>query len=561
MTRTLVLAVPDWPTVAAVRALGLDPLAPVAILRAGRIRACNGPARAAGVGIGLNKRAAQLRCPDLQVLSQDTDRDHRVFAEGIGVLESLVARFSLVEPGVVSMPVTSLQHTHADEAAATEHLLTGLTDATGWEFFPGVADTGFGALLASRTATRVPPGATAEFLAPLPSTVLEEVDPVSFGELVPLLERLGLRTLGTLAALPESEVSGRFGEVGTRAHRLAAGHEDRIPVDHVRAREHRVEVAVDPPTGRSDVLSFHARSLAGDLFRGVRADGLVCTHVSIGLLSTTGEEQTRTWRIEEMSETAVADRLRWQSEGWLRPARGRGGAPGAGRSPEAGGPAPVGGGPGRSGRPPQVPGQGSLLEGDGADPGEPAEDGIALITLVAAELVAPLRTQESLFDQRPGRIAHTLERIQGLYGAETVLVPSLQGGRDPDETALWTPWQQAPRAVRDPGAPWPGDIPAPRPTLVERTPVDLLDAQGVSVVARPAGLDAAPALLRAPASGGRPRFSARVTAWSGSWPVESGWWDEAVAQYRVRIQVVTEDGHAFLLCKEEGEWYLVGRYE
>lgn len=531
--RTLVLAVPDWPCTAAAIDLGIGADEPLAVLGNGRITASNASAGHAGVHIGLGKRAAQLRCPRMRLVARDEERDHRVFAAGIGVLEGLVARFSLLAPGTVSIPASSLRRSHPTEEATVEELLTGLTDRTGWEFLPGLADTPFAALIASRTSTRVAPGRTAAFLHGVPVTVLAEVDPEAFAPLVPVFEHLGLRALGDLAALPAADVAARFGEAGTRAHRLAAGLPDRMPIDHVRAREYRVESAVEPATGRSDVLSFHARSLATELLGRIRAAGLVCTQVTIGLTATTGEDHRRTWRIEEMNESTVADRLRWQSEGWLHTTTP---APGGAGTSEAGSAA------------------------TGAEWETDAPDGISAISLAAAELLAPLSTQRSLFDQHPGQIAHTLERVQGLFGADSVLVPALQGGRDPAETNLWTPWQQTPHPVRDPEAPWPGQIPAPRPTLVEHTPVDLLDAHGNIVTARPSGLDNAPAFLRVPAAGDRPRFSTRITDWSATWPVETRWWDPETAQYRVRLQVVDAEGRAFLLCKEQGQWYLTGRY-
>lgn len=555
--RTVVLAVPDWPAVAAGIAHGLSTAAPAAVLRAGRIISCNAPARASGVETGLNKRAAQLRCPELTVIPWDPEVDHRVFAAGIGVLEDLVARFTLLSPGVVSIPALSLRRTHATEESAVEALLTGLTDATGWEFFPGIADTAFAALLASRTATRVPPGRTAAFLAPLPIASLTAVDAHAYAELVPLLGRLGLTALGRFAQLAEADVHARFGTLGRRAHRLARGLPDRIPADHVRAREFRVHGPLDPPSGRSDVLSFHARTLGAELLGTVRAVGLVCTQVDIELTATTGETCRRTWRLEDMDESMIADRLRWQAEGWLAAggvgtgADGRGGPRTRGARTDR---------TDRTARAARADRTARVVPENGEDPGpDPTlvsgEDGICAIGLAAAELLSPLGTQQSLFDQHPGRIAHTLERLQGLFGPDAVLVPGLQGGRDPAETNLWTPWQQRPRPERDPEAPWPGAVPAPRPTLVEHTPVDLLDARGATIVARPAGLDNVPALLRIPGTG-----AVRVVDHSSAWPVEAGWWDRSAAQYRVRLQVVAEDGAAYLLSKESGRWYLTGRY-
>ena len=64
-----------------------------------------------------------------------------------------------------------------------------------------------------------PPGDSAAFLAPLPAATLDRP------ELVDVLGRLGLRTLGALAALPERDVLARFGLRGPGG--LAAGRRPR----------------------------------------------------------------------------------------------------------------------------------------------------------------------------------------------------------------------------------------------------------------------------------------------------------------------------------------------
>ncbi|MFB9777052.1 DNA polymerase Y family protein [Brevibacterium otitidis] len=521
--RTLVLTIPDWSAAAAAEEHGWPVHEPTAVLRGGRIVSCNAAARAAGITTGINKRAAQLRCPQLHIAGWDEDVDQRIFATGLQVFESSLARFTVLTPGEVSIPLAALARTYPSEDAAVEELLTTITDATGWELFAGIADSVFAALLAARTATRVLPGATAEFLAAQPVTALAYADAHTYGELVTVFERLGLDTLGALAQLSEGQMRTRFGTLGVQAHRLARGLPVHRPVDHRRVREHHIEVPISPPSTRSDELSFHARAAATELFSGIRAASLVCPSLTIELTAAGGQRSERTWRVELMDENLVADRVRWQAEGWL-----------AGQQPQ------------------QSAGAG--LD-ESADEGLDEADGVCALTLSAAELLAPLEAHTSLFAQHSGAVTHTLERLQGLYGPEAVRVPQLQGGREPAETNLWTPWQQQPRPERSAAAPWPGRLPGPHPMIVERTPVELLDRHGLSVIARPSGLDSAPALLRLESGAELP-----VVDHSSAWPVEAGWWDPARAQYRVRLQVLTAGGQAFLLCKEHGQWQITGRY-
>jgi protein ImuB len=212
--RVLVLVVPDWPALAAALEADAPPTAPVAVLHANRVVSVNAPARALGVEPAMTTRAARGRCPDLFLAPRNPDAEARLFAAATQALDDTVARFTVLGPGAVSIPAASLRHTHPDEAAAVEHLLAALTESTGWEFLPGIADTHFAALLAARTATRVAPGSTRAFLAAQPTRAFdaallldETLDPQALSELVSVLERLGLRTLGAFAQLSPTDVS------------------------------------------------------------------------------------------------------------------------------------------------------------------------------------------------------------------------------------------------------------------------------------------------------------------------------------------------------------------
>ncbi|GAA2091614.1 DNA polymerase Y family protein [Brevibacterium salitolerans] len=538
MSRTLALVVPDWLAVAAAIEADLPPTAPVAVLRAGRLVSATAQARALGVERGMRARAARRLCPDLSLFPADPEREARHFASVTEVLTGAVARFTVLGAGAVGVPAESLRYAHADEAAAVEVLLESLTQDSGWEFLPGIADTVPAALLAAQRSHRVEPGGTPAFLAELPVSALEVLrvldETVEEEELLALISvfvRLGLRTLGDLAALTGEDVSTRFGELGLRCRRLACGEETPAPPEHLRTVELCAAAALDPPTPRTDVLAFRARTAAAELFAAVRSRGLVCTQVTVRLQTPAGEENTRTWRLEEMEEARIADRVRWQAEGWRANVR----RPGS-----------------------RTQGPGGRAEGDGVDGDAAAVDeGIALLTLIAAELAAPLAAPRPLFGEGSGddAVTHSLERLQGLFGPDAVRVPVLQGGRDPEETDLWTPWQQRPQPLRDPAAAWPGAVPRPHPTRVLRTPVELLDARGRDVVARPSGLDSAPELLRIPGVGAR-----RVVGHSEVWAAEIAWPEPVERRYLSRLQVLCEDGSAYLLAREHGRWRLRGEY-
>ena len=123
-----------------------------------------------------------------------------------------------------------------------------------------MADGMFAAGLAARRPADEPlivePGDSAAFLAPYSVAVLDQP------ELAGILDRLGVRTLGALAALPVGEVGARFGPDGLLAHRLARGLDPRPPAPRRPAEELAVEHDFDPPAERDEPVLFVAKMLA-----------------------------------------------------------------------------------------------------------------------------------------------------------------------------------------------------------------------------------------------------------------------------------------------------------
>src|SRR5207247_5703170 len=132
------------------------------------------------------------------------------------------------------------------------------------------------------------------------------------------LRRLGIRTLGDLAALDAGRVVARFGSDGAIAHRLARGDDTRllepraIPPDLIVTRE------LDPPAHRVDAAMFVGKSLADSLAARMVGLGLACAKIAITAQTEHGEERTRVWRYSAaFTPAAIAERVRWQLEGWL----------------------------------------------------------------------------------------------------------------------------------------------------------------------------------------------------------------------------------------------------
>jgi protein ImuB len=525
LVRTLVVWCPDWPVVAA----GLPPGTPVAVVHANRVVACSPAARDDGVRRGQRRREAQGRCPTLEVVERDPALEARAFEPVIAAVEDLAPGVELTRPGACAVPTRGPSRFHGgDDALAVvvrdrvAAVLAGSGSGGGVSGRPcriGIADGPFAGALAARSRAGVrvvPPGATAAFLAPQPLRVLDRP------ALVEVLARLGLRTLGDLAALPAADVLGRFGPEGAWAHRVAAGIDDRLPGARHPPPDLRADAELDPPALAVDRVAFAARALGEALHERLAVQGLACTRVVVEAETEHGEVLARSWRHEGgLSAGALADRARWQLDAWLQ-------------------------------GPPSV---------------RPSA-GVIRLSLLPDEVVPARGRQlgfwggETAADERAVR---ALVRVEALLGPEAVRVPEWRGGRDPHEQVVLVPRQAVGeltgRRVAPPSdaAPWPGALPAPSPASHPPEPVAaaVVDAAGSPVAVDGRGVLSAPP-ARVAVAGGPWRA---VTGWAGPWPVEERWWDPRRHRRRARLQVVSDDGTALLLVLETGTWQLVATYD
>jgi protein ImuB len=496
----LVVWCPDWPIVAAAQP------GPVVIIDAGVVRACSAAARQREVRRGLRRREAQARCPDAVVIAHDEARDARAFEPVVAALErAFVPAVEIIRPGVCAFPARGPARYFGGE----EQLAGQVATAVDVECRVGIADGSFAAQLAARRGIVVPPGGSAAFLASFPVGVLDRPD------LVDLLRRLGVKTLGDLAALPARAVLGRFGPDGALAHRLARGLDPRPPAVRVPPPELTVTAELDPPVDRVDAAAFVARGIAAELADGLARRGLACARLRIEAETEHGEHLTRLWRHDgTLSAGAMAERVRWQLDGWLVH--------------------------------------------------HPAPGALVLLRLTPEDL-RPDRGRQLGF-WGPGtaadddRAARALARVQGLLGLEAVVTGVLDGGRGFAEQVRLVPWGDARDTEPDSHAlPWPGRLPMPAPATVHVSPwpADVVDERGHPVTVSGRGVpSSAPARV---SIGGGPWSP--LVAWAGPWPVDERWWDAAAHRRRACWQIRTADGTAHLLTLEAGRWFVDATYD
>ncbi|MGQ0846287.1 MAG: DNA polymerase Y family protein [Sporichthyaceae bacterium] len=513
--RTIAVWSPDWPVLTAATAAGLDPTAPAAVLAGGLVLACTANARAAGVRRGLKRREAQYRCPDLAVLDRDLSEEARAFEPVVVAVEAVAPGVEVIRPGLCTVAARGPARYFGGDAPAALRLAEEASAAGPGDLCrAGVAEGAFAATLAARGGLVVEVGGTPQFLADHPLDVVERP------ALVDLLRRLGLRSLGDFACLPAADVVARFGAEGAHFHRLARGLDPHPPSARRPPPDLEVLTHLDPPATTVEQAAFAARPLADALHARLRAAGLGCIRLCVEAQTEHGQQHLRVWRHEgPLTPDAIAERVRWQLDGWLNRRAGSGPRP---------------------------------------------TSGIAVLRLVPEETIPHGGDQLGLWatsaadGEAAKRAGRAMARVQGMLGQPAVVTAVLGGGRGPGERVGYVAWGD-PREAADRDGPWPGRVPEPSPALVPPVPVRarLTDAAGAPVVVTDRNaVSGAPARLCVGQDPPR-----RVLSWAGPWPAEERWWDARTARRRVRFQIATADGTGWLLVLEDENWSIEAVYD
>ncbi|QPK80267.1 DNA polymerase Y family protein [Corynebacterium lizhenjunii] len=509
--RIAALWFPDWP----LQAAGAQLSVPGAVVSRHRIAVCNAAARAAGARRGMRLRQAQALCPQLQVFDANPQRDGAVFSQIVESIDDVTASMEVLRPGMAVVDITAAARFHGGEDAVLEMLLDAVARA-GLDTQAGAADELPTALLAARAGKVVAPGQSREFLATQPvSSLAAEVALGCDADLVEQLHKLGLRTLGELAALPSAQVATRFGRAGARAWGIASAVPDRRVAPAEVPAQLSVSIQPEEPIERVDAAAFAARQLAAQLHARLAAAGLVCVRLRVRAELSTGQHLERMWRTTQaLEEAATADRVRWQLDGWL-------------------------------------------TQGGGG--------GIVGLELAPAEVAAPGPGQLWAAGASDEQMRRAVARVQSQLGIDKVVQPRAGGGRGVAERVELTPFGEA----RDPApqGSWPGRIPAPLPARLgggvghPAARMQLVDAAGQPIiVTAEALLSAAPHAARWGAQ------NYYVAGWAGPWPVDAPWWDAHSSTGRVaRLQLVGQrEGEAvqraWLLQWSQGAWRVEAAY-
>jgi len=275
----------------------------------------SGAAEAFGIRAGMPVSEALGRCPRLALVPPDPGRAELEWERVLRGLEGIGAEVESNRPGEAFFAIDGLRSLWGPRR---EDVLIRAGKTLSRPARLAGAATRFCAFAAASTAPparrrRVPrviaPGSERGFLAPLPVTLLDArlrtSDGDAGGRMVGTLERLGVRTLGDLAALPRVAVADRFGALGLRALDLASGSDE--PLRPRRPHEELVQVIGLPEAAYGTQLDRALDMLIERLLADPRRTGRAIRALRLEARLAGGGSWTA--RVAMRSATSSSERL------------------------------------------------------------------------------------------------------------------------------------------------------------------------------------------------------------------------------------------------------------
>jgi protein ImuB len=287
-------------------------------------------AEAFGIRPRMRLGEALSRCPELTLVPPDPAGVADSWERLLVRLESVGAAVEPERPGLACFAAGGLLRLHG----GIEGVLAAVRSALRIPARLGVAPSRFAAVAAaSRARSRRPelvgtgrgpagsgrglvggrgagrrhddPGRelARDYLAPLPVTLLRARP--SLAELPEALERLGIKTLGELAALPAAALADRFGRLGLIAHELAGGGDTELAP---RIASEYLRESLDLPEAASGMQLERGLGLLIDRLLA-RRERRSRTFRSV-VISAVLVERGGTWREQVVFREALSDPVR-----------------------------------------------------------------------------------------------------------------------------------------------------------------------------------------------------------------------------------------------------------
>ncbi|MDO5746766.1 MAG: DNA polymerase Y family protein [Actinomycetaceae bacterium] len=476
MSRLMVVTFPYWPLAALV--IDAPPDQPCVQYERGKVTLVSPLAHTAGIVKGISLKRAYDLCPYLYAVQADPLREQRAFDTVATIVNDIVAHYHLYRPGIIVLPVASVQGMYGSEENLAQILSEYIAEKTGAETTIGVASGLLSALLAGKEARFVQQGHEKEFLAPYPLSSLKNVidDNTETREMIEQLHLLGVTTLKDIQRLGPTPLVRRFGVKGGDAYHLACGGNRYIGAFHHSAQEFFVRRDVELHHYEAIVMAY--RHLSVQLCCSLRRAHKLCKCLVIRCKTADGRFYERTWMMTPTaSDTDIAQRCHWQVSGWL----------------------------------------GQLTT-------------ITSIELEASETIGLGCNPQTLWgkDHHKERISRSAHHIQSLLGEESVVVPRLVGGFEPRGRIDVHPFKQGEEKIGTSFYPtetmwysWQGQIVEPAPPIMLQHPqrCQVCANDGSAIHINDYGI-----LSKTPAYLYERSQRLRITDIHGPWRFQGRWW-------------------------------------
>jgi protein ImuB len=233
-----------------------------------------------GVYSGMTVVQAKNVCPEIYVLARDEKEEQRRFDELLRRLQKFSPFIEEAQPGIAYLDASGLKRTYPLEKDLAEELIF-FVRKDGYPVKVGIAGNKFTSLVGASisdvySCTIVPEGEERNFLEPQPIQLLP-IDQDRYERLY----RLGIRTLGQFAILPDHEVAERFGSEGVRLLKLTRGEDDEPLKPKIFHEKESQTKELESPLGTQIGILFYVNSILERKLSELAQTGLACEKVLV----------------------------------------------------------------------------------------------------------------------------------------------------------------------------------------------------------------------------------------------------------------------------------------
>jgi DNA polymerase-4 len=261
----------------------------------GVVAACSYEARRYGIHSAMPIAEASRRCPDAVYLRPDMAKYQQASRQVFAVLETLTPVVEAASIDEAYLDVSGLERLVGPPQTIGREIKRRILEATGLTASVGIGPNRLIAKLGSEHRkpdglTVVPPDKVLDFLAPLPVSQIRGLG----RQTQKAVDRLGIRTIGQLRALPLAVLEQHLGKSAAASfHYQARG----IASDQVTPGRERKSISKETTFANdvhdTDELQDTLRTLAADVARTARREGLAGTVVTLKIRFAGFETYTR----------------------------------------------------------------------------------------------------------------------------------------------------------------------------------------------------------------------------------------------------------------------------